>query len=124
MVKIISLKKSENKEGKPFYSLKVQGGVEAVQSNQTGKMYFTVRTCLVPTTFDEATAQSLIGSMLPGTVTRVASEPYEYTIKATGEVIKLAHRYEYSLKEEHEEQEEYQYPDPIGNRQEAFLAEL
>ena len=124
MVKIISLKKSENKEGKEFISLKVQGGVEPVQSNQTGKMYFTVRTCLVPTTFDEATAQSLIGGELPGTVRRVASEPYEYTIKATGEVITLAHRYEYSLKEEPREPEEDRYSDPVEKLQDSFLAEL
>lgn len=124
MVTIISFKKSTSKDDKEFISLKVQGGVEAVQSNQTGKMYFTVRTCLVPTTFDEATAQSLIGTQLPGTARRVASEPYQYTVKATGEVITLAHRFVYSLKQEPEEQEEYQYPNPVGRGREAYLAEL
>ena len=102
MVKIIAVKKSANKEGKEFFSLKVQGGVEAIQSNETGRMYLTVRTCYVSTTFDEATAEALIGSELPGTVKRVESLPYEYTIKATSEVITLSHRYEYSPKEEQE----------------------
>lgn len=95
MVKVIAVKKTKNTEGKQFVSLKIQGGIEAIQSNQSGKMYLTVRTCYVSTTFDEATAQSLIGSELPGTVMRIESEPYEHTIKGTGEVIKLSHRYEY-----------------------------
>lgn len=100
MVKIIAVKKSANKEGKEFFSLKIQGGVEAIQSNETGRMYLTVRTCYVSTTFDEATARALIGSELLGIVKRVECEPYEYTIKATGELITLAHRYEYSPENE------------------------
>ena len=106
----------------PFFDHPIQqSGVEPVQSQHSGKFYFTTRTCLVPTTLDYATAQSLIGSELPGTVRRVASEPYEYLVKATGEVITLAHRYEYSLNVEPEEQH---YSDPIGQKPPAYLAEL
>ncbi len=104
MVKIIAVKQSENKEGKAYVSLKLQGGVEAIQSMQTGKLYLTTRTCFIPTTFDEATAESLIGTQLPGTVKRVESEPYEYTVKETGEVITLSHSYEYTPEETHGEQ--------------------
>jgi len=99
MVKVIEVKQSQNSDGKPFVSLKIQGGVEAVQSQQTGRMYLTTRTCFLATTFDEATAQSLIGSELPGTVKRVESQPYEYTIKETGEVITLQHSYDYTPEE-------------------------
>jgi len=99
MVKIIATKTSQNTDGKSFVSLKVQGGIEAVQSQQTGKAYLTARTCYVSTTFDEATAESLIGTQLPGTVQRVLSDPYDYTVKETGEVIKLSHRYEYTMEE-------------------------
>lgn len=99
MVKVIEVKQSQNTDGKPFVSLKIQGGVEPVQSQQTGKMYLTVRSCYIPTTFDTATAESLIGSEIPGTVKKVESEPYEYTVKATGEVIMLSHRYEYMPEE-------------------------
>jgi hypothetical protein len=95
MVKIIATKISLNKDGKSFVSLKLQGDPEFVQSQQTGKMYITAKTCSIASTFDEATAASLIGKELPGTVERVPSEPYEYTIEATGEVITLTHRYEY-----------------------------
>lgn len=95
MVKIIGTKVSHKKDGKPFVSLKLQGTPEFVQSQQTGKMYLTAKTCSIASTFDEATAESLVGKELPGTIERVPSEPYEYTIEATGEVITLSHRYEY-----------------------------
>ena len=95
MVKIIATKISQNKDGKSFFSLRLQGDPEFVQSQQTGKMYLTAKTCMMASTFDEATAVSLIGKELPGTVERVPAEPYDYTIEATGEVITLSHRYEY-----------------------------
>lgn len=95
MVKIISSKISQNSEGKSFVSLKLQGEVEAVQSMQSGRMYLTTRTCYISTTFDETTANALIGKELPGTIERVPSEAYEYKIEGTGEVITLSHRYEY-----------------------------
>ncbi len=114
MVKIIGLKKSENKDGKEFFSLKLQGGVEAIQSNQTGKLYLTVRTTYISTTFDEATCLSLIGSEMPGTVKRVSADPYEYTIKGTGEVITLSHSFEYMPETEEALQVPQQnYIDPI-----------
>ncbi len=95
MVRVINYTKSKSEAGKEFISLKVQNGVEAVQSQSTGRFYLTARTALVSTTFDEATANALIGSSIPGTVKRIAAEPYEYTVKDTGEVITLCHRYEY-----------------------------
>jgi len=96
MVKVIEVKQSERTDGTAFFSVKIQGGVEFVQSQQTGAFYITARTCLIPTTFDEETANAMIGSELPGTVKRVESEPYDYTIKATGEIIKLSHSYQYA----------------------------
>jgi len=95
MVRVIKLKKSTSNEGKNFISLKVQGGIEAIQSQSTGRMYLTARSAYVSTTFDEATAEALIGTSLPGTVKRVASDPYEYTIKDSGEVVTLSHKFEY-----------------------------
>ena len=95
MVKIIGTKHSENSNGKEFLSLKLQGGVEAIQSQQTGKFYLTARTCLIPTTFNLEQAKALIGSEIPGNVERVSSDPYNYTIKETGEVISLSHSYEF-----------------------------
>lgn len=99
MVTIIDFRKSQTNEGKDFISLKVQGGVTAIQSQQTGRMYLTAQTAFVPYTFDELTAKSLIGSTIDGTVKRVSCEPYEYTIKETGEVVMLSHRFEYASEE-------------------------
>ena len=49
----------------------------------------------MPTTFSEEICHSLIGSELPGRIERVETDPYEYTVPETGEVILLTHRYEY-----------------------------
>lgn len=95
MVKIIDFKVSRNADGKEFVSLKLQGDVEAIQSQQTGKFYFSAKTCYIASTFDPSTASSLIGKEIPGNVIRVASDPYEYTLKETGEIITLMHRYEF-----------------------------
>ena len=95
MVKIISTKLTKNNDGKEFVSLKLQGEVEAIQSQQTGKFYLTAKTCYISCTFSFAQANALVGSDIPGCVERISSEPYQYTIKESGEVITLSHRYEF-----------------------------
>src|SRR5690554_2809596 len=95
MVTIVDYKNYEREDGKKFNILVVQGGVEAVKSQTTGKTYLTVRKARVSSTFDEVTCQMLIGTKLPGEVRRVQTDPYEYTVEDTGEVIPLSHRYEY-----------------------------
>jgi len=50
-------------------------------------MYFTARTVKVPVTFEEATCRSLIGSPFEGTIKKVPSDPYEYTIRETGKIL-------------------------------------
>ena len=84
-------------DGREFISLDLQGEVEMVQSMETGNFYATVRKASIPSTFSEETAKGLVGSKIPGKIVRVESEPYDYTVAETGEVIKLAHRYEYQL---------------------------
>jgi len=95
MVTIKSIKKYLRKDGSEFISLQLESGVEFVQSQSTGKFYATVRKCNIPCTFDEQTAEKLIGQTIGGTIERVSSEPYDYTIPSTGEVIQLAHSYQY-----------------------------
>ena len=87
--------RTKSSDGTTFITLELEGGLEMVQSQDTGKFYATVKHCSIPTTFDEQTAKSLIGSTLPGKVARVESLPYDYTVKSTGEVIQLAHSYQY-----------------------------
>lgn len=95
MVRIIDYKKRETEDGKEFFVLELQGGIEMVKSKETGKFYVTARKGSISSTFDELTCQALIGTELPGKVEKVACAPYEYVIKDTGEVITLTHRFEY-----------------------------
>jgi hypothetical protein len=95
MVSVIDYKSVEKENGEEFLMLVLQGGIEPVKSQATGKMYFTARTVKVPATFDEATCKSLIGSQFEGTIVKVPSDSYEYTIKETGEIVTINHRYEF-----------------------------
>ncbi|MDY0196569.1 MAG: hypothetical protein RBR68_02015 [Tenuifilaceae bacterium] len=95
MVTIVDYAKRTNAEGKEFFILRLQGGLELVKSSQTGQMYATAKTASITSTFTEEVCKSLIGQQLPGSVSRVECEPYEYTVQDTGEVITLSHRYEY-----------------------------
>ena len=95
MVSVIGYQSVEKENGEDFLMLVLQGGIEAVKSQATGKMYFTARTVKVPATFDEATCKSLIGSQFEGTIVKVPSDSYEYTIKETGEIVTINHRYEF-----------------------------
>lgn len=95
MVRIIGYKKRETEEGKEFFVLEIQGGVSMVKSKTSGKLYVTANKATISSTFDEETCKALIGTELEGRVEKVPSEPYEYTVRETGEVITLTHRFEY-----------------------------
>jgi len=95
MVTVKEIKKAENSKGEEFYGLIVQSGVVPVKSKTTGRVYLTAKTAFVATTFDEQTASSLVGMEFEGSIRKVDTLPYEYTIEATGEIIELAHRWEY-----------------------------
>ena len=96
MVRIINYKERVREDGEPFFVLELQGGIQMVKSQQTNKFYVTAKKTTIPSTFDEVTCNALIGTELPGTIEKVECDPYEYTIKDTGEVIQLDYRYEYS----------------------------
>ncbi|HSD08869.1 hypothetical protein [Flavobacterium sp.] len=100
MVKIIDYKTYQRKDGEEFYALVVQGGLEAVKSQETGRTYFTAKKATVSCTFTEEMCNSLVGETLPGSIKKVNTEPYEYTIPDTGEVIELNHRYDYISEED------------------------
>jgi len=99
MVTIIDYSLRKNSQGEEFFALILQGGLEIVKSQETGRYYATAKSASMPSTFDEETCKSLIGQKLPGAVMRVECEPYEFTVRETGEVITLSHRWQY-LKEE------------------------
>jgi len=74
MVTVKEVKKAENSMGEEFFGLIVQSGVIAVKSKESGRVYFTAKTAFVSTTFDEKTANSLVG---------VDFEDLQYTLKKT-----------------------------------------
>ena len=94
MVRIINFKKRQS-EDKEFFVLEVTGGIEMVKSKTTGMYYATAKKASITSTFDEETCKSLIGSEFPGSVVKQECESYEYTLKETGEVLTLNHRYVY-----------------------------
>jgi hypothetical protein len=96
MVTIVDYKERETSDGKKFYALIVQGGVETVLSEQSGRYYLTARQSSVTSTFNEQTCKELIGTKLPGKIFRIAAEPYDFTVPETGEILKLNYRWAYS----------------------------
>lgn len=94
MVRIINFSERIADDGRTFFTLEVQGGVEMIRS-KSGSFYATAKKASIPSTFDGETCQALIGTELQGSVQKQECEPYEYTIRDTGEVIELSHRYVY-----------------------------
>lgn len=100
MVRIINYKERVREDGEPFFVLELQDGIQMVKSQQTNKFYVTAKKATIPSTFDEITCKALIETELPGTIEKVGCDPYEYTIKDTGEVIQLDYRYENNPEED------------------------
>jgi hypothetical protein len=99
MVTISGYAERESRDGKKFNALIVQCGLEMVLSEETGRYYATAKQASVTSTFDEKTCQDLVGTKLPGKIMKIACDPYEYTIKESGEVITLNHRWTYNPNE-------------------------
>lgn len=95
MVTIINFKERQTEEGKVFFVLEAQGGIEMIQSKATGNFYATAKKAFIPATFDEVTCKALIGTQMQGEIVKEQCEPYEYINKETGEVIMLSHRFVY-----------------------------
>lgn len=93
MVKIVDYKPRQSKDGEQFFALIIEGGLEMVKSRQTGRYYATSKKASVTSTFDELTCKELIGERIAGSVQKVECEPYEMTIKDTGELVTLNHRW-------------------------------
>lgn len=100
MVTITNYLKRKKEDGTTFCVLEINSGIELIQSQTTGQYYATAKKCYIPATFDEAVCRSLKGTMMQGCIKKVECEPYQYTIKETGEEILLNHRYEYSPEED------------------------
>ena len=95
MVRIIGYKERTKQNGEKFYVLEVQGGIEMVQSKETGNFYATAKRATISSTFDEQSCLALIGTDMPGSIVQEQTEPYTYVVKETGEEITLTHRWVY-----------------------------
>ena len=93
-----------NADGKSFITLELMGGLELVQSQRSGRFYATSKRCFIGSTFTLEQARLFIGQKMPGLIIRISSEPYEYTIPESGEVITLSHTYAYQPEEQLQEQ--------------------
>jgi hypothetical protein len=100
MVTIINFKERQKEDGSSFCVLEVQGGIEMVKSQVTGNYYATAQKALIPSTFDPLTCKALVGTQMPGRIEKVPCEAFEYTIRETGEIVSLNHRYGYVLDDE------------------------
>ncbi len=105
MVTVAKYSLRTNRDGNSFVILVLQGDLEMVQSQETGRFYATTRTCSISSTFDENTAALLVGKQMPGSIIKQQCEPYEYTIPDTAEVVTLSHRYVYSPVEQNDVQQ-------------------
>lgn len=112
MVRIVNYQKRQTEEGRPFFVLEIQSGIEMVLSTKTGQYYATAKKANISSTFDEETCKALLGTEMPGTIIKINSDPYEYTIRDTGEIIMLTHRYAY--------QPELNSSSPTNSRRELF----
>jgi hypothetical protein len=95
MVTVVDFARRKCSDGREFIALILQGGLSLVKSSKSGNYYATVKMVSIPSTFDQETAQTMIGEKVPGSVQRKSCEPYTYTVKDTGEVLELSHRWVY-----------------------------
>lgn len=95
MVRVVNFQKRESESGEVFYALELEGTIEMVRSQETGRYYATARRTFLASTFNEKTCASLLGTELPGNIGKISCEPYKYTIPDTNEEVTLTHKYEY-----------------------------
>lgn len=76
-------------------ALELHGDVMLIQSSKTGRFYATAKRCFISSTFDEATANAIVGTKLAGSIEKVECDPYDYTVPETGEIVELSHTYTY-----------------------------
>ena len=85
----------KGQDGKEFYALILQGGIELVKSKKTERYYATLKKASISSTFDEATCQGSIGQQFPGSIQKQSCEPYTFVVKETGEILELNYRWAY-----------------------------
>ncbi len=96
MVTITGFQKKKKTDGSTFNVLNLLGGVEAVKSSTNGKPYLHARKANLVCGLNDAECLALVNTKLPGAIEKQECPEYEYSIPATGEVIRLSHTYVYN----------------------------
>ena len=99
MVTVTDYAERQRKDQTTFITLELTGGVELVQSQTNGRYYATVRKCNIPSTFGADIAKAMVGQRIEGDIVKVIVEPYDFTNKQTGEVIRLQHSWAFRPKD-------------------------
>jgi len=94
MVTVTGFKKTSTDEGDIYIRLIIEGDLEMVKSVRTGNFYAHKKRASISCTFDETTAEQMIGKELPGNIIRQEVEEYEAEIN--GETMILNHRWVYT----------------------------
>ncbi len=105
MVTITGFKQRESADGKKFIVLELEGGIQVQTSSSTGKPYATVSKATLPCTFDQQTANELVGTTLPGTIIKEDCEPYSFISQSTNEEVTLTFKHVYKAPENASEEQ-------------------
>lgn len=108
MVTVIDFKTRKNAQEKDFNVLILQGDIELLKSQTTGRFYATARTCSISCTFNEVVCKALIGKQLPGRIEKMECDPYDYQIPNSDEVIRLNYIYYYDISPKTMEEEVFE----------------
>lgn len=95
MLVVSGFKQTENKEGKPFCQLILQGELELIQSKVSKRFYASAKICTIASSFSPEICSSLIGRTIPGSIKKVECPEYEYKIPGSTEILTLNYRWDY-----------------------------
>jgi len=95
MVTVTGFKTVHTEDGS-YVRLILEGDLEMIQSAKTNNFYAHTKRASVSSTFNEQTAELMIGKTFPGSIVKQAVEPYEFEIN--GETLTLNHRWVYTNK--------------------------
>ncbi|WP_159468326.1 hypothetical protein [Dyadobacter sp. 3J3] len=87
--------RTSSQDGSQYFSLELTSDDPEIVLSQTGRYYVTTKKCSMSSTFPESVCKAMVGKQIPGSIGKVACEPFEFTIPESGEVITRHHRYEY-----------------------------
>ncbi len=71
------MEKVNSTSGQTFVLLELSGGLELVQSQNTGKFYATSRKCRIPSTFNADVAKLMVGQQIDGDIIRITDIKYK-----------------------------------------------